>query len=80
MSDPDWFEPFFGADYFEIYRDFFTPEGTAADVEGIVALLGLAPGARVLDLACGYGRHVRGWWSARRSQTPRCTSISKHSA
>jgi len=58
MSDPDWFEPFFGADYFEIYRDVFAPEGTAADVEGIVSLLGLAPGARVLDLACGHGRHA----------------------
>jgi len=58
MSAPDWFESFFGADYFEIYRDFFTPEATAADVEGIVSLLGLSPGARVLDLACGHGRHA----------------------
>jgi SAM-dependent methyltransferase len=58
MPDPDWFESFFGADYFEIYRDFFTPEGTAADVEGIVSRLGLPPGARVLDLACGHGRHA----------------------
>ena len=54
----EWFEAFFGADYFEIYRDFFSPEATAADVEGIVSLLGLTPGARVLDLACGYGRHA----------------------
>jgi SAM-dependent methyltransferase len=58
MPAPDWFESFFGADYFEIYRDFFTPEATAADVEGIVSLLGLSPGARVLDLACGHGRHA----------------------
>jgi SAM-dependent methyltransferase len=53
-----WFESFFGPDYFEIYRDVFTPEATAADVDGIVARLGLAPGARVLDLACGHGRHA----------------------
>ena len=58
VSDPDWFESFFGADYFEIYRDFFTPESTASEVEGIASLLGLAPGARVLDLACGHGRHA----------------------
>ena len=56
--EPDWFESFFGADYFEIYRDVFSPEITAADVDGIVARLGLGPGARVLDLACGHGRHA----------------------
>jgi SAM-dependent methyltransferase len=58
MSGPEWFETFFGPDYFEIYRDFFPAERTAAEVEGIVARLGLAPGARVLDLACGQGRHA----------------------
>jgi len=54
----DWFESFFGADYFEIYRDAFPPEATAAEVQGIVRLLGLPAGARVLDLACGHGRHA----------------------
>lgn len=58
MPDPAWFESFFGPDYFEIYRDFFPSEKTAAEVEGIVALLGLSAGARVLDLACGQGRHA----------------------
>jgi SAM-dependent methyltransferase len=58
MVDARWFERFFGEDYFEIYRDAFTPEGTARDAEGIVALLELAPGARVLDVACGHGRHA----------------------
>jgi SAM-dependent methyltransferase len=58
MRERDWFESFFGADYFEIYRDVFPPEATAAEVEGIVRLLELAAGARVLDLACGHGRHA----------------------
>jgi SAM-dependent methyltransferase len=58
MREPEWFERFFGADYFEIYRDAFPAERTAADVEGIVSLLALAPDARVLDLACGQGRHA----------------------
>jgi SAM-dependent methyltransferase len=58
MPAPEWFESFFGPDYFEIYRDLFPAEQTAAELEGIVARLGLAPGARVLDLACGQGRHA----------------------
>jgi SAM-dependent methyltransferase len=32
-------------------------EGTAAEVEQMIALLGVAPGARILDLCCGPGRH-----------------------
>jgi SAM-dependent methyltransferase len=55
---PAWFESFFGPDYFEIYRDAFPAEATAADVDGIVSRLGLGAGARVLDLACGHGRHA----------------------
>ena len=58
MSDHAWFKSFFGEDYFEIYRDAFPAEHTAAQVDGIVALLGLDAGARVLDLACGHGRHA----------------------
>jgi SAM-dependent methyltransferase len=55
---PAWFESFFGPDYFEIYRDAFPAEATTADVDGIVSRLGLGAGARVLDLACGHGRHA----------------------
>ncbi len=58
VSAPPWFETFFGPDYFEIYRDFLTPERTASEVDGAIRLLGIAPGARVLDLACGHGRHA----------------------
>ncbi len=32
-------------------------EGTPAEVDQIIALLNIQPGARVLDLACGPGRH-----------------------
>ena len=58
MTGTAWFESFFGEDYFEIHRDSFPEKRTAAEVEGIVSLLGLGDGARVLDLACGHGRHA----------------------
>src|SRR6266852_699978 len=58
MNDHAWFKSFCGEDYFEIYRDAFPAEHTAAQVDGIVSLLGLDTGARVLDLACGHGRHA----------------------
>lgn len=58
MNDKDWFESFFGEDYFEIYESTLTPQVADAQVEGIVSLLGLKPGARILDLACGHGRHA----------------------
>lgn len=46
----------FDADYLYFYEQVLPPERTAAEVETIVRLLGLAKGARVLDLACGHGR------------------------
>lgn len=57
MSDKAWYEAFFGKDYFDIYGDAFPPERTIAQVDSIVSLLGLRDDARVLDLACGHGRH-----------------------
>lgn len=57
MSEKPWYETFFGEDYVELYREITPPDHTAAEVDGIVSLLGLEAGARILDLACGYGRH-----------------------
>jgi SAM-dependent methyltransferase len=58
MSGTAWFESFFGEDYLEIYQDALPAERTAAEVDGLVSLLGLGVGARILDLACGHGRHA----------------------
>lgn len=57
MSDERWYESYFGADYFDMGGDAFPAEVTTAQVDGIVALMNLRPGARILDLACGHGRH-----------------------
>jgi SAM-dependent methyltransferase len=56
--EPPWYETFFGEDYLDIYRDSFPEEHTAAQVDGIVSLLDLPAGAKILDLACGHGRHA----------------------
>ena len=58
--EAEWPVTFFDDEYLKIYRTSFTPEKTAAEVEFIASALGLAPGAAVLDLACGLGRHAIG--------------------
>ena len=54
-----WYEAFFEGDYYRMYSArsvLRVPEVTSRQVEFIVESLQLAPGARVLDLACGHGR------------------------
>ena len=54
----EWFEEWFGEEYLKLY-----PHRDAAEAERAVALIlertGFAPGWRVLDVACGAGRHAR---------------------
>jgi len=38
-------------------RQLSVQERTLEDVDGVIRLLGLRKGARVLDIPCGYGRH-----------------------
>jgi SAM-dependent methyltransferase len=56
-ADPDWFEELFDEDYLRFAVDRFPAETTAAEVDFVVSTLGLEQGSRVLDLACGHGRH-----------------------
>jgi SAM-dependent methyltransferase len=56
-ADRDWFEDFFDAEYLRFAVDRFDEEATAAEVDSLVSALGLREGSRVLDLACGHGRH-----------------------
>jgi SAM-dependent methyltransferase len=55
---PEWFEEWFGEEYLQLY-----PHRDEAEADRAVALVaqatGLLPGWRVLDVACGAGRHAR---------------------
>lgn len=57
MPEPDWYRRHYDEAYLRVYAPKLTPEGTALEADRIVALLTLAPGASVLDVACGQGRH-----------------------
>ena len=66
----EWFEEWFGEEYLQLY-----PHRDAAEAERAVGLIlsrtGYSPGWRVLDVACGAGRHARAFESA----GARCTGL-----
>jgi SAM-dependent methyltransferase len=55
--DPRWYDGFFEEEWVEWLALPSSPEVTLREVEFVVDKLALPPGARVLDLACGRGRH-----------------------
>jgi len=54
-----WYEEFFGEDYvrFHLRGGEWLEERTGPQCDFVVSALELQPGARVLDLCCGQGRH-----------------------
>ena len=54
----DWWRTYFGEDFLQLHVDLFPQEHSRAEVSAIIELLGLAQGARVLDVPCGWGRHT----------------------
>jgi SAM-dependent methyltransferase len=55
-----WYEEFFGEDYmrFHLRGGEWLDERTVPQCDFVVSALELQPGARVLDLCCGQGRHA----------------------
>ena len=58
MDQRPWYVDFFDGDYLRIFTPVLPEERTAAEVNAVVERLGLAPGARLLDLCCGQGQRV----------------------
>ncbi|HEX7839436.1 MAG TPA: class I SAM-dependent methyltransferase, partial [Kofleriaceae bacterium] len=52
-----WFVDLFDEDYLRTLP-FLTPQATQAEAEFVIDAMGLQPGAQVLDIGCGYGRHA----------------------
>ena len=55
--DRNWFAGFFEGPMLDVWRAAVPPEMTTAEVEFLQRQLELVAGARVLDVACGLGRH-----------------------
>src|SRR5437868_3960234 len=57
MSTSDWWRTFFSGLPVEMWLRVPTEEQTRAEVDFIEKVLRLGPGAKVLDVPCGGGRH-----------------------
>lgn len=57
MSKTNWWKTFFDEKYLETYLHEFPDEQTVKQANFIIKSLQLTPKDKILDLACGYGRH-----------------------
>jgi len=57
-SQPNINDKFFDSTYKHAWKKTIPPALTLAEVDFIIDVAGLSPGAHVLDLMCGYGRHA----------------------
>jgi ubiquinone/menaquinone biosynthesis C-methylase UbiE len=53
-----WWRSYFDDAWFRLHEPLFPPELSRHEVAGMIELLGLPAGARVLDAPCGWGRHT----------------------
>jgi SAM-dependent methyltransferase len=59
QSETNCWQSFFDEDYIRIWSGMMPEKETAAQCDGLWALLQLREGSRVLDAGCGYGRLAR---------------------
>lgn len=52
----EWWQEFFDEDYVEAWSAAGSFDNTPAVVDDVERVLGLSPGAALLDIACGFGR------------------------
>ena len=55
----DWFESWFDSPYYHVLYDHRNDDEARAFIDALIKHIGLKPGASVLDLCCGAGRHSR---------------------
>ena len=58
MAAAHWTDAYYGPLYLDSVEDLLTPALSALEASAIAALLRLGRADRVLDAACGHGRHV----------------------
>src|SRR5947207_15624617 len=57
MATHEWFRHFFDDTYLEIIKAQRDTKRTKAEVDFVTKVLALRPGARILDVPCGFGGH-----------------------
>lgn len=51
----EWWRKYFSSDYLKLYKH--DKSASSREAQAIIRMLQLQPGQRVMDLACGFGRH-----------------------
>lgn len=57
-ADGPWWRTYFDDDWFRLHEPLFPEDLSRREVAGMIELLGLPAGSRVLDAPCGWGRHT----------------------
>ena len=56
--DNNWYENFFSGLNCELWERAVTPEWTRQEADFLISALNIQPGATLLDIPCGHGRHT----------------------